>query len=49
MFVLDEGFGFAFKKSQADIVSRIMSDENVKYFKVWKIFRLFGEVRGPRC
>lgn len=30
------GFGFAFKKSQADIVARIMSDENVQYFKVRK-------------
>ncbi|KAJ9115607.1 hypothetical protein QFC20_000932 [Naganishia adeliensis] len=27
------GFGFAFKKSQADIVARIISDENVQYFK----------------
>jgi hypothetical protein len=32
--VVDVGFGFAFKKTQADIVAKIMSDENVKFFKV---------------
>jgi hypothetical protein len=31
-----EGFGFSFKKTQADIVVKFMSSKEVKYFKVRK-------------
>lgn len=29
-----EGFGFSFKKTQADLVSKFMSSKEVKWFKV---------------
>jgi hypothetical protein len=35
-----EGFGFSFKKTQADIVAKFMSSKEVKYFKVSETFRL---------